>query len=122
MSQQDGAALKLFINNTAVTRATNIAFRTEAGIVRIETLEGLAGFANGSGLSGVTFEHPIMIDGHEIDVHGMCARLEYADVQVFMGALSYTGRGKFENAESSQSVGNPANCSASWTGELKAPE
>ena len=122
MSLQDGAALKLFINGTPVTRATNITLRSESGVVRIETLEGLAGFANGSGLTGMTFEHPIMIEGHEVDVHGMCMRNEYADVQVFMGALSYVGSGKFENAESSHGVGNPATCSASWTGEAKAPE
>ena len=122
MAQQDGAFIKLLVNGTAVTRLSSIERTTEAGVVRIETLEGLAGFNNGTGQVTLQFSYPIMIDGHEVDIHGMAARREYVDVQVFEGAQSYAGRGKLERASSSQSVGSPAEATANWTGELVAPE
>ena len=122
MAQQDGAFIKLFVNGAAVTRLSSITRTTEAGVVRIETLEGLAGFNNGSGQVTLEFSYPIMIDGHEVPIHRMAANREYVEVQVFEGAESYVGKGKIERASSSQSVGSPSEATASWTGELKAPD
>lgn len=122
MSQQDGAFIKLFVNGSPITRLSSIERTTEAGVVRIESLEGLLGFNNGTGQVTLQFTYPIMIDGHEVDIHGMAARREYVEVQVFEGAQSYVGKGKLERASSSQSVGSPAEATANWTGELKPPE
>jgi hypothetical protein len=119
---QDGAALKLFINDSPVTRATNLSRVTDAGVVRIETLEGLIGFTNGSGSVQITFNYPIMIEGSEYDYHGMAARHEYVKMQMFEGRQSYAGVGKLEKVESSQSVGAASEGNLSWTGELRAPE
>jgi hypothetical protein len=119
---QDGAALKLFINDSPVTLVTQLSRVTETGIVRIETLEGLAGFTNGSGAVTITFNYPIMIGGSEYDYHGMAARKEYVKFQMFEGAQSYAGLGKLEKVESSQSTGAASEGNLSWTGELKAPE
>ncbi len=122
MAQQDGAFMKLFVNGAPVTRASSIERVTEAGVVRIESLEGLLGFNNGTGQVTIQWTYPIMIDGHEVPIHRMAANREYVEIQVFEGAESYAGKGKLERASSSQSVGSPAEATANWTGELRAPD
>jgi hypothetical protein len=122
MAQQDGAFLKLFVNSAPVTLLSSLERVTEAGVVRIETLEGLAGFNNGSGQVTIQFTYPIMLSGHEVPIHRMCANREYVEIQVFEGNESYVGKGKLERASSSQSVGSPAEATGNWTGELKAPD
>ncbi len=122
MAQQDGAFMKLLVNGSPVTRLSSIERTTEAGVVRIETLEGLAGFNNGTGQVTIKFTYPIMIDGHEVPIHRMASNREYVEVQVFEGNETYVGKGKLERASSSQSVGSPAEATADWTGELVAPQ
>lgn len=119
---QDGASLKVFVNGNPLEYVTSISRTTEAGIQRIETLEGLAGFTNGSGAVTIELGFSVPIGGTEVDFHGMAARREYVDMQVFEGRRSYAGRGKFENVSISQSVGGATEGTVSWTGELRAPD
>jgi hypothetical protein len=122
MALQDGAQIKVIMNGGPVTLVSSISRRTESGVVRIEVLEGLAGFSHSSGACTLEMSFPIMIGGTEHPYHAMAARREYVDFQVFEGAVSYIGRGKLETVESSQSVGNASEGSLTWTGELAAPE
>jgi hypothetical protein len=121
-SLQDGAQLKVFVNGNPCEYITSISKTTEAGIQRIETLEGLAGFTNGSGQVTIELGYSVPIGGTEVDYDGICARKEYVDMQVFQGKKSYAGRGKFETSSVNQSVGGATEGTVSWTGELKAPE
>lgn len=116
---QDGAQLKVFVNGNPLEYCTSISISTEAGIQRMETLEGLAGFTGGSGSVGIELGFSVPIGGPEVNFQAMAATRDYVDMQVFIGKVSYAGRGKFENANVSQSTGGATEGTVSWTGELK---
>lgn len=120
MALKDGAKLSIFIDGQYQTQASNVSITTNSGQVRIDTLEGLAGFTPGSGDTTITGTLNVPIGGLEFDTHTAAAEGGYHIIQVPIGAKTYRGEGKFLDTTTSQGVNANTENSFNWTGELKA--
>lgn len=120
---QDYALLKLFYNGAPVTQITRINRVLNANNQPIMVLgEGLTGYTDGSGECTIDWDAPIPIGGTEFDYEGDLAAKHFVDMQVFVGSRSYAGRGKLQQATTSQEQGATASIAVSWQGEFKAAE
>ncbi len=116
---QDYASLKGFYNGSPITQITSLGIQTEAGVQRMELLEGLGGYTGGSGAVTIEVGFAVPIGGMEFEFQQDCANRAFVDLQVFVGRNSYAGRGKLENVNISQSAGSSTEGTFSWTGDLK---
>lgn len=118
MALQDYAALRTFYNGSPITQTTSVSISTESGNIRMELLEGLGGFSNGSGVVTVEVGFSVPIGGTEFDFQGDCQRRAFVDLQVFVGRQSYAGRGKLDNVNISFSTGAAVEGTFTWSGEF----
>lgn len=119
MALQEHASLRAFVDGTYLVELTSITFRTESGQIRVETMEGLAGFTPGSGVCTVELGLAIPIGGQEHGFQQLCAQGAYVAIQIPVGQEgSYAGKGKIMNVELRQSVNASAEQTVSWEGEL----
>ena len=123
MALQEHATLRVFVNQTYLVELTSITFRTESGQIRVETMEGLAGFTPGSGVCTVALGLAVPIGGQEFPFQQSCADGDLVDIQIPIGQEgSYAGRGKIMDVEFSGSVNANTEESVNWEGELKTIE
>jgi hypothetical protein len=120
LALQDYAQKKAFYNGSPITQITSVSMTTNSGNVRVDLLnEGLGGFTNGTGDVTIEIGFAVPIGGTEFTFQQDAANHEFVDLQVFIGRLSYTGRGKIESCQISQSTGAAIEGTFTWLGELK---
>lgn len=120
---QDYAKIRGFINNQPILQLKSYKWAADGGVIEVTLMnEGLGGFSFGPGNTKIDIGIAVPISGPEFDYAGMMARHEYVDMQVWIGAMTWSGRGQITTVEISQSDGQPTEGSVSWTGPLKEPE
>lgn len=123
MALTDYATMRAFLNGDPITQNTSLQHVINSGQQRVDLLvEGLGGFSPGPGDCTITIGYVVPKDGSEHPYKSLAARGEYVTLQMSEGRKFYIGQGKFETAETSQSVGSPIAGTATWIGELKPME
>lgn len=115
----DHAQIKLFYNGAPV-KLLRINRAVNANNQPIMVIgEGLVGFADGSGECTMDFDCRIPIGGTEFDFEADLTARAFVDLQVFIGARTYAGRGKLQTVTTTQESGDSSRVSTSWQGEFK---
>jgi hypothetical protein len=123
IAQQDYAALKGLFNGSPMLQVTSLAINTESGLQPVQLLhEGIGGYTTGSGSVTIEVGFVVPIGGQEFDFQGVCARGEFCTLQVFVGRQSYSGKGKINTVNITQSVDQVASGTFTFTGPKKAME
>ncbi len=121
IAAQDYAALKGLFNGSPMLQVTSLGVNTESGIQPVQLLhEGLGGFTSGTGSVTIEVGFVVPIGGQEFDFQGICAREEYCTLQVFCGRQSYSGKGKINTVNITQSTDQVTSGTYTWTGPKKA--
>lgn len=112
--------LRVFYNGTAAEEITSVSFRTETGIVPVETMfKGLSGFSIGSGRVTVELGFNIPATGSEFDFQEDAANHAEVVLQISYGGKSYAADGMIESIDISQSSGETLTGTLTWIGPLK---
>ncbi len=120
IAQQDYAQLKGLFNGSPILQITSLGLNGESGIQPVNLLhEGLGGFSGGTGSVTVELGFVVPIGGQEFDFFGIMAREEYCTFQVFCGRQSYSGKGKINNVNITQSTDTATAGTLTWTGPKK---
>ncbi len=120
MALQNYAVTKLFYNGSPITQITRNSRAIAMNNQAIQLMnEGLGGFTDGSPEVRLEWDAPVPIGGPEFDYEGDATARAFVDMQYFIGAKSYAGRGKLESVNTEQSAGTPTSMSVVWVGEVK---
>lgn len=123
MALQNYARLKVFVDGTELTQVTSISMQTQSGNQVVNLLnEGLGGFTEGSGMVTIEIGYAVPIGGQEHKFQQKCANKEFVTIQLVQGAEQYTGVGKYDSTDISQTAGASVEGRATWMGELAAFE
>jgi hypothetical protein len=123
MAELDFARLGTIYGGNALAKITSLQMVTDAGLQPVDTLiEGFVGFSEGSGKVTISIGFVIPIGGPEAEFQQHCARKEIVEVEFFVGALTYVGRGKVTTCTISQSVNQAAEGTCEWMGPIKPIE
>jgi len=123
MALSDGLNLVILLDNSARANVTSISVNGQSGQQAIETLDGLAGFSDGSQRVEIDIEEAVLLGSDQhLDVIDKCANGEYVDMQLPAGIRSLVSRGKFDTFTLGQSTGNATNFSAKFIGEFNATQ
>jgi len=126
-NQQDGAKLQVFMGLEGgalvyLEMCQSIEKVTESGNIRVDTLQGLAGWSDGSGSVKLNLTYWVPKGGPEFPFQQACAAKAYVTVQVGVGSEAYVGSGKINTETVSQSTNAAVEGKIEWEGELKARE
>ena len=123
MADNDFAKLGTIYAGAALAKITSLSMTTNSGLQRVDTMgEGLSGFTPGSGDVTIEFGFVIPIGGPEAAMQEHCAEGATVEVEFFVGAKTYVGRGKVMTTTFSQSVNQAAEGTCQWVGQLKPIE
>ncbi len=122
MTLQDSANLELIIDGDKQVSMQDITLNGESGNQLIETLEGLAGFSNGSEKADVSGKAFIPSGGLEFDFFSTLVLKALYRIQIPVGPKTYRGQGKFMTCSISQATNAAAEVSFTFVGELNALE
>jgi len=97
--------------------------QTNSGLQPVHTItEGLSGFTPGTGDVTIDIGFVIPIGGPEATFQEDCANGTTIEVELFVGAKTYVGRGKVMTCTISQSVNQAAEGTCQWVGPVKPIE
>lgn len=122
MALTEGAKVPVFYNGTYLEQLKSIELALETGVVRIETLEGLAGFSSGSGMVTFNVTSNVPSTGFEADFWNDANNEVLVTIQVGVGPQAYVGQGKIENVRVTRDTGAAIEGSFSWTGQRAGME
>lgn len=116
---QELAKMRAMVDGAYQVTITRISKTLESGQVEVQTLEGFAGFMATGGITRVTLGYVKPMNGSEFNFDVAIIDGGLHDVQLFDGAETYVGRGKFMKSERSQGAGEIGEASVDFTGEAK---
>lgn len=123
MAQNDFAILGSIYAGNALAKITSISMQTNSGLQRVDTIgEGLSGFTSGTGDVTVDIGFVIPLQGPEAEFQEHAANHTTVELEVFIGAKTYVGKGKVMTCTISQSVNQAAEGTMQWVGPLKPIE
>ena len=120
MGLEDGALVYL-------GESTSVEMVTEAGNIRVDTLDGFSGFSDGSGSVKLNLGYAIPKGGPEFPFQQCAAgdsngNKPWVNAQFGVGAGAYVGTGKINTCTESQSTNAAAEGRCEWEGEIKPIE
>lgn len=122
MALQDTAQMACVVDGTFQVLISGISRTLETGQVEAMTLQGLVGFMATGGVCRVTLNYVKPASGSEFNFDKAASDGGYHDVQIFDGAETYVGNGKFIRTERSQNTGEVGSASVDFVGEPNAFE
>lgn len=122
MALQEYAKLPFFVNQAYMTQITSVQLTGESGQIRVDTLEGLAGFTPGSGSTRVSVGFVVPIGGPEYNVWNDMVDGAIVAVQVGVGSLAMAAKGKVMSTTIGRSTQASVEGTWEWEGELKKLE
>lgn len=117
MTLEDSAELELIVDGDKQITMQEISLNGESGNNLIETLEGLAGFSNGSEKVTISGSGFIPAGGLEFNYFNTMSKKDIHTLQIPVGALTYRGQGKFMTTDIKQATNAAADFSFTWVGE-----
>jgi hypothetical protein len=123
VADTDFAKLGTIYGGNALAKITSLSMTTNSGLQRVDTMtEGLSGFTPGTGDVTIDIGFVVPIGGPEADFQEHCAEGATVEVEFFVGAKTYVGKGKVMTVTISQSVNQAAEGTCQWVGPLKKIE
>ena len=122
MALRDHLALKVLIDGVFQVKVTNIQVNGQSGAQAVETLEGLAGKTPGSKRCEITLNWAVGIEGPEVPVFEWVDDGSYHEMQIPTGTTSVISQGWFDTCGISQATNAATEMTATFIGELQAPQ
>ena len=122
MALQDHLRTTLLVDGVRQVKVSEVSVTFNSGAQRVDTMDGFAGKTPGSGDVEITAKWALPITGMEFDVLTAAADGTYHELQIPVGSKTVVAQGYFEVAGFSGSTNANTEATATFRGEIAAPQ
>ncbi len=122
MALSDHMRMAVLIDGVFQTTVQDVQVNGTSGNQIVETLQGLAGKTPGSKMLTITGKWAVPVTGLETGLIAAVANGSYHEIQVPVGEETIVSSGWFDEFTLGGSTGQSTEFSATFKGELNAPE